>query len=113
MSFISFALTKEEFLSGIKTCTRRDWKTKHFENWCRWYDEGKRIHDAWDKVPFAGGKKIGQFALTCRPYQEKLYDMPSTDLIEEGGMCDTLLEFYKLINKTPDDIVTVIRFLKI
>lgn len=113
MAFISFALTKAEYLDGRKTVTRRDWKEKHFENWCRWYDNGNRVHDAWDKVPFAGGKKMGRFRLTCRPYLEKLKHMPFSDLKAEGGMCATKEEYFKLINKKPDDVVTVIRFIKL
>jgi hypothetical protein len=113
MAFISFALTKEEFLSGQKTVTRRKWKASHYAMWQRFWDEGKFVHDAWDKVPFAGGKKIGQFELTCRPYHEYLFDMPKDDLIHEGGMVDTLEEFYDLIGAHPNEQVVVIRFKKV
>jgi hypothetical protein len=110
MAFISFALTKNEFLSGEKTVTRRDWKPGHTKNWQKWYDEGKLIHDAWDKGPFAGGKKIGRFQLTCRPYLEKLCNMPVSDLEAEGGMCETVKEFCDFVGKNMFDVVTVIRF---
>ena len=113
MAFISFALTTKEFLSGKKTVTRRDWKEAHFKHWCSWYDQGKIVHQAWDKVPFAGGKKIGSFELTCRPYQEKLSDMPVSDLLEEGGMCFSIFEFCELVGKNLEDVVTVIRFRKL
>lgn len=112
MAFISFALTTEEFLSGRKTVTRRDWKDKHFQQWCKWYDSGNLVHQAWNKVPFAGGKRIGFFELTSRPYRERLADMPLSDLEAEGGMVDSLEAFYSLIGKKPEDIVTVIRFKK-
>ena len=113
MAFISFALTTNEFMSGTKTVTRRKWKLSHYKNWQRYWDEGKKIHDAWDKVPFAGGKKIGQFELTCRPYHEYLSDMPESDLAAEGGMVDTLDEFYELIKAHPNEQVVVIRFRKV
>jgi hypothetical protein len=110
MAFISFALTENEFLSGIKTVTRRDWKDSHFQKWVKWWHEGKRIHQAWNKVPFAGGHQIGWFELICEPYRERLADMPESDLAAEGGMCATKDEYFQLIGKTEADIVTVIRF---
>ena len=113
MAIISFALTTKEFLSGRKTVTRRAWNYNHFERWCEWYDAGKRVHQAWDNVPYAGGKRIGTFELTCRPYQEKLADMPLSDLEAEGGMCKSLEEFRALIGKSLGDVVTVIRFKKL
>ena len=113
MAFISFALTTEQFLSGKKTVTRRDWHPHYRELWQRWYAEGRVVHTAWDKVPFAGGKRIGRFRLTCAPYVEQLCDMPLSDLQAEGGMCATRVEFYALIGKNPTDFVTVIRFEKV
>lgn len=112
MAIVSFALTTEEFNSGKKTVTRRKWKAKHLENWQRWYDEGKLRHDAYDKVPHAGGKKIGEFRLTARPYLERLMDMPESDLEAEGGMVDTKQEFYQLIGLPPATFVAVLRFEK-
>lgn len=89
MAILSFKLTKEEFLTGKKTVTRRDWKRPYMEKWQRWYDEGRRVHDAYDQIPIAGGEKFGEFRLTCRPYWEKLEDMPEEDLealfISTGG----------------------------
>lgn len=113
MAILSFALTKDQFLSGQKTVTRRAWKPSHMANWQRWYDEGRRVHDAYDKIPIAGGTKIGRFRLTCRPYWERLADMPEEDLKAEGGMCKTLDEFYELIGLPPEAEVAVIRFEKI
>jgi hypothetical protein len=113
MAFISFALTKNEFLSGIKTVTRRDWAERRFRQWCKWWDCGRVIHDAWDKAPFAGGHKIGSFIMTRRPYLERLADMPVSDLVAEGNMVSSLEEYFNLINKKPEDIVTVIRFKKL
>ena len=112
MASISFALTKDEFLSGRKTVTRRDWPERYRKQWRKWYRDGKVDHTAWDKVPFAGGKRIGTFRLTCEPYLQRLSAMPLSDLEAEGGMVNTIDEFCKLIGKKPSDIVTVIRFEK-
>ena len=112
MAIISFALTTREFLSGGKTVTRRAWKQGQTERWQRFWDEGKLLHEAWDKVPFAGGKKIGEFFLAMRPYTEKLRDMPESDLTAEGGMCASIGEFCELIGMGLDNEVTVIRFIK-
>ena len=110
MASISFALTKNEFLSGSKTVTRRSWPISYMRQWQKWYREGKRVHTAWDKVPFAGGKRIGKFELTCCPYPERLADMPLADLQAEGAMCKTREEFCSLIGKELSDVVVVIRF---
>lgn len=113
MAIISFAKTVDELLSDKKTVTRRDWSDKQFEMWCNFWDDGHLIHDAYDKSPRNGGKKISRFELTYRPYRERLEDMPLADLITEGGMCKTVKEFCGFIGKTPDDIVTVIRLRRI
>ena len=113
MAFISFALTAPEFLSGIKKQTRRDWKLSHYKNWLKWYNEGKIIHDAWDKVPFAGGKKIGLFKLTRQPYLQPIYEMTALDLYEEGNMCKNIAEYCALVKLPAGHIVTVIHFVKL
>lgn len=110
MAILSFAMTTEELLSGRKTVTRRDWETSYMENWQQWYDEGRLVHDAYDQIPIAGGEKIGEIRLTERPYWEALRDMPESDLEAEGGMCETLEEFYDLIGLPPSAEVAVIRF---
>jgi hypothetical protein len=63
-------------------------------------------------VPFAGGRFIGKFKLTCRPYWEKLADMPEEDVEAEGGFCTTVDEFIMMIGKSPDDTMAVLRFEK-
>lgn len=113
MAIISFSKTVREYEAGIKSCTRRDWCDRHFSLWQKWYDEGKLIHSAWSKSPRNGGKKLGTFRLTARPYREKLSDMPASDLKAEGGMCATLDEFYELIGLPPEKEVGVIRFERI
>jgi hypothetical protein len=110
MAILSFALTAEEFTSGRKSVTRRDWSDRHLSMWQGLWDTGRLLHQAWDNIPIAGGKPIGELVLTARPYREKLGDMPRADLIAEGGMCSTLQDFCQLIRKSPDDVVAVIRF---
>ncbi len=110
MAILTFSLTGEEFLAGKKTVTRRDWKPAHLARWQRWWDEGRRVHDAWDRSPRAGGRRIGRFRLTCRPYLERLADMPVPDLAAEGGMCATREEFCRLIGKAAGDVMAVVRF---
>jgi len=112
MAIISFSLTKREFLQGKKTVTRRDWSDEHYKMWVNLWDSGKVVHDAWDNIPRAGGKKIGKIILTERPYKERLEQMPLSDLEAEGGMCSTLEEYYAIIGKSSKDCVTVIRFRK-
>lgn len=113
MAILSFSMTKDEFLQGNKTVTRRSWGDRHFNMWIRLWETERHVHDAWDNIPRAGGRKIGEFRLTARPYREKLKNMPPADLVAEGGMCSSLDEFYELIGRTPEDYVTVVRFEKI
>lgn len=110
MAILSFALTTEELLSGQKTVTRRDWKDSYMEGWQRWYDEGRRLHDAYDQIPIAGGKKIAEIRLTERPYWEPLREMPTEDLEAEGGMVGTKEAFYEMVGLPPSQEVAVIRF---
>jgi len=113
MAIVSFSLTKDEFLAGIKTVTRRDWSDRHLDRWQAFWDSDKLVHDAWDKIPIAGGTPIGKFRLTARPYRERLKDMPLDDLLNEGGMCSSIEEFCSFVGKTPEDYVAVIRFEKL
>ena len=113
MAILSFALTKREFLSGKKTVTRRAWSDRQFQVWVNMWEADRRVHDAWDNIPRAGGRKIGRLVLTAKPYRERLGRMPEADLRAEGGMCSTVEEFCALIGKSPKDYVTVIRFKRI
>lgn len=113
MAILTFSYTAEEFKDGKKTVTRRTWADKHFRMWQNLWDANKLEHDAWDKIPIAGGKQIGQFRLTKRPYEEYLKDMPQEDLAAEGGMCESLEEYFNFIGQSPDTIVKVIRFEKL
>ena len=113
MAIISFALTVDEYLSGKKTETRRDWKYKYFRIWLRFWCAGKLVHTAYNKSPRAGGKPIGKFRLTKIPFPQRLKNMSPENLLAEGGMCKTVDEFCEFIGKTPEDWVTVISFKKI
>jgi len=110
---ISFAKTVDEFLSGKKTETRRDWKYRHFLMWRKFWWKNNCFHEAFNKSPRAGGEFIGIIRLTAKPYRQQLKDMTPENLIAEGGMCKTVDEFCKFIGKSPKDWVTVITFEKI
>ncbi len=113
MAILSFSITKREFLSGRKTVTRRVWSKHQYEMWVRMWEQKRLVHDAWDNVPRAGGKKIGQIQLTAKPYKQRLRDMRKGDLIVEGGFCDTVDEFCEIIGRSPGQYVTVVEFAKL
>jgi hypothetical protein len=105
---ISFAWTVDALLSGDKTCTRRRWSDAYHQRWVNAYRQGRRVHAAWDKLPFAGGRKVGDVRLTVEPYRERLGDMPPDDLVAEGELRG-VGEFMALFGG-PDQIVSVVRF---
>lgn len=113
MAILSYAWTTPQFNDCIKTVTRRAWKVTNIARWQAWWDEGKLIHQAWDKVPFAGGEYLGDIKLTKRPYVQPLCDMPQLDLIREGGMCPTIPDFCELVGKRLDDELAVIHFVRV
>lgn len=106
---ISFAWTTPALLAGRKTVTRRaGWKPATFKRWQDAWDRQDRLHDAYDRLPRVGGRKVGTIRLTCRPYLEPMRNMPESDLAAEGGLWDTLAEF--IGDSDPDQPVPVIRF---
>ena len=107
---LSFAWTTEALLAGRKTCTRRRWSSRHYGAWRQAWREGRREHQAWDKSPRAGGKRVGPIRLTCEPYKERLGDMPEGDVEAEGGMWASKREFIELFGGDPDLAVVVVRF---
>lgn len=109
---LSFTKTISEFQRGSKTVTRRLMSERQTALWQSQYDRFgmAKLHKAYDKNPRNGGVCIGTFALTCRPYKEKLSDMPVKDLALEGGMVDSIEAFARLINCSLSQEVTVIRF---
>lgn len=106
---ISFAWTTEALLSGKKTCTRRRWSERYFQQWVRAWRQGRLVHDAYDRLPRAGGGKVGEIRLTCEPYRERLRDMSEEDLEAEGGLWDSKEEFIELFGDSEERVV-VVRF---
>lgn len=95
-----------------KTVTRRTWAERTAKSWCKAWDEGRHIHQAWNKSTFAkGARKLCDIKLTARPYQEYLADMPESDVVAEGGMVETVQEFIdKYFNGNASQVVWVVRF---
>jgi hypothetical protein len=106
---ISFAWTIDPLLAGLKTCTRRCWSETHFQRWVKAWREGRHIHEAWDRLPHIGGKRRAWIRLTCEPYQERLCDMPESDVEAEGGLWASKEEFISLFGD-PEKVVAVVRF---
>jgi hypothetical protein len=68
---------------GRKCETRRN--AKSLTAWERqWDKDPSKVHQAWSKVPFAGGEKIGEFRLTHRPYLQFLCEMDAEAVAREG-----------------------------
>ena len=110
---ISFGKTITELLSGQKTVTRRAWKDnqayKFIDDWDA--KPGEFIYPALTKSYQAGGKRVGYVRLTHRPYQEKLADMPDSDLAAEGLSDLSKQEFInKFFEGNDQQEVWVIRF---
>jgi len=112
---LSFAWTWDQYLSGKKTCTRRPkWSQKTMFKWQRAWDEGRLRHQAWNHIPFVKGAERGpDFDMTCRPYWERLCDMPVADLEAEGGLWATVDEFIALQGVHPETLTPVLRFEKV
>lgn len=93
---ISFGWTAQYL--DTKTQTRRQWKDGHAAKILRAYDRaavaGQILRvPAIDKAYHAGGKQIGWCVIRDRPYQQRLGDMPESDLLAEGGMSPTVADF--------------------
>jgi hypothetical protein len=114
---ISFAWTTGPFLAGAKDITRRYWKDTHAAK----FNEGD-IVDVYNKLPIAGGEKIGEIRLIKKPYQQRTSELTEEDYVREG------FEFMHLHNlkifgkdprvvfdewKLADDLVWVVEFEKI
>jgi len=105
---ISFGKTLEYLPQ--KSVTRRTWKDAHAQKFINAFNQNKLVK-AFDKDIRYGGKQIGWCRLSCAPYKEMLCDMPSEDLLAEGGMCDTISEFVQqYFDSNPRLEVWVIRF---
>lgn len=77
--FISFAWTTKPFLANAKNVTRRYWKDIHAKK----FKIGS-IVDAYDKLPYRGGKKIGTIILAKDPYQQRTNELTEEDYKREG-----------------------------
>ncbi len=116
---LSFAWTTDVLLAGNKTCTCRVWSERTARAWVNAYQGDGRfanrrrhrlLHSAWDKCSFIkGAKKIADIRLTQLPYQERLTDMPQSDLDAEGGLWASLDEFINLFG-SPETVVWMVRF---
>lgn len=103
---ISFAKTINEFCLRRKTVTRRRWTARTAAR----FRKGT-IHEAWSQTPrVKGAHRIGSLIATEHAYLEKLQNMPQSDLQAEGGLCETVEEFIRLIDGEPDELVWVCRF---
>ena len=79
MKRISFAWTTASLLAGAKTCTRRAWK----DGYAQAFEQGEYV-EAWDRLPYRGGKLIGTITLQAKPYLEDLASAPDSDYVTEG-----------------------------
>lgn len=108
---LSFTWTSDVLLSGQKTCTRRRWQYQTAKRWTNAWENGRYIHDAWNKIPLCpGAKKIADIRLTQKPYPEPLAAMPFSDLEAEGGLWESTEEFISLFGGDPNLAVWVVRF---
>lgn len=105
-------LGKPEPLSaGIKTVTRRLWSSKTHAQILKAYEAGKLTHQAWSNCSFVKGAYcLGSIELIQAPYQEKLADMPEVDVYHEGDLWSSKEDFIKVLDCSPDSLVSVIRF---
>jgi len=93
---ISFGWTAQYL--DKKTQTRRVWKDSHAAKFCNAFDRavaaGQQLRvPAIDKAYHAGGKQIGWCVISSQPYKQRLGDMPESDLLAEGGMSATVVDF--------------------
>lgn len=79
MKIISFGWTAPAIVARQKRATRRSWKPRH----AALFKKGDIIQ-AYDKAPFAGGKRICYIELTEDPVLEHMSKMPNSDYDEEG-----------------------------
>jgi hypothetical protein len=115
--FISFGWTSEPFLANAKTVTRRYWKTSHALK----FRKGMFV-DAYDKLPYSGGKKIGTIRLEKDPFLQRTFWMTEKDYRDEGFLW--MEQNYRSIQgkqpraffedwKKQNDYVWVIRFVRV
>ena len=76
---VSFSWTKDSFLANSKSVTRRYWKDSHADKF-----QAGMIVDAYDKLPYKGGQKIGSIKITKKPFQQYTGLMTELDYKREG-----------------------------
>jgi hypothetical protein len=79
---VSFAWTTGAFRVRRKTRTRRHWDDRYANIFVKGIPQG-RVHDAYDRQPRFGGKKIGTFMITSMK-KEHMSKMPDEDYEREG-----------------------------
>lgn len=114
---ITHKLAKEHnvpdpLFEGRKTVTRRVWKERTSNSWCKAYDEGRLEHKAYSASTFVkGAKQIGKIHLLERPFQQVIKDMPVEELEAEGGFWKDKTEFINLVAEGNENLlVWVVRF---
>lgn len=114
---ISFSWTTAPFLANAKDMTRRYWKDSHAEKF-----KEEMIVNAFDKLPYRGGKKVGEIEVIKRPYQQRTGVMTEIDYKREGLLW--MEQNNKTIHgikprkffgdwKKKDDLVWVVEFKKV
>ena len=78
MKIISFNWTKDSFLAGRKTKTRREWT----DTYANKFKVGETCQ-AYDKQPQYGGMKIGELIVESLTYED-ISTMPDSDYELEG-----------------------------
>jgi hypothetical protein len=103
----------DALLDGRKTVTRRCWQDSHAKKFLKAKASGAFV-TAIDKLSYNKSKpsnKIGLLKLVDI-YQERIGDMPASDLPLEGGLgCESVSDFVEKFFKGDfDQIVWVVRF---
>ena len=78
---LSFAWTTPAFVTGHKTCTRRNWKPRYADTF-----QAGEILQAWNKSPRcgAGAFRVGDIRLTEDVLLQRTADAPESDFQAEG-----------------------------
>lgn len=106
---ISFAYTLPQLLAGTKTVTRRKWKEKYAQSMIKNWSE--KLYPALSKSYCFGGEPVGAIRFTKSPYQEKISDMPESDVSLEGFPGLSKQEFIdRFFGGDTEAIVWVVRF---
>ncbi|NES64125.1 MAG: hypothetical protein F6K24_02100 [Okeania sp. SIO2D1] len=98
-----------QLLAGLKSVTRRKWNDKYAQSMVKGWAE--KFHPALTRACCFGGESVGVIELTEPPYQEKLSDMPESDVALEGFPELSKQEFIdRFFEGDSEAIVWVVRF---